>query len=847
MDWPLPSTGSNLASAIGLGDFLRDHVRHYADITAPLIALKNQKQIVWTDTTRRHWSLFKRALANAPLLKFPNFTLRFAVAVDASQTGIGGVLYQPDDADNTMTPDNIVAICSKKLNGTQRNYPVYKKELWGLIYSLRKFHGFIWGRRDVTVLTDHKPLIHILKQRVLSVALQQWLDVLLDYDLTIHYRPGILNIIPDALSRMYEATYCDDSITWGTISNIKLLEKFISSDPSHTASGVLPSSDTLCIQSLEEIKPLSAVKKRHRALSPEIPSKFRSVGKDKIKVTHVNPIPSQLTEEVDVDDLCEFDECMHSTHPLYAASEEGTARIARLALAEYATVERFNFEYLIESYSHEVDDMNVELPTINTLTTEQKLLVAQEKRGKVLPSATKQEALLVRAHAAGHFGERAMYTHIDREGFWWPQMRQDIATVIDGCLDCQRHSITVRGFHPARSIHALQPGDHYQIDLAALPKSMYGEIFCLVLVDVCSGFIILRPLKDKAADTIARTLWDIFCTIGLPKVLQSDNGTEFCNQTLRAVQKLIGVPHRFISEYNPRADGKVERVVGTVKNTLYKLLKGASVFWPHHLPFVQLAYNDKIQSLTGSTAFSMMFNRSANLPVDYTLDVNTNEAFDAAKWEAHQSKVLSLIFPAIAKRVDKHQAEYRARLDKIRRSVFAEGLKPGTTVWIKDPKYLLSPNTRPSGQQTHIGPYTVNRQNKYGAYILNDGTGQQLNRTVPLDQMLVRMPARKRASNGAPLTPASNGDEKEILKIHEFRVSEDTGSLSYLVQWKNHTLAQATWVCEDDFVDTDVIDKFYREQSMQSIGKRLNQQRLRALNSVVLRISCDRPACGQHR
>ena len=76
------------------------------------------------------------------------------------------------------------------------------------------------------MLTDHKPLIHILKQQVLSVALQQWLDVLLDYDLTIQYRPGVLHVIPDALSRMYESIYGDDTITWGTVSNIKLLEGF---------------------------------------------------------------------------------------------------------------------------------------------------------------------------------------------------------------------------------------------------------------------------------------------------------------------------------------------------------------------------------------------------------------------------------------------------------------------------------------------------------------------------------------------------------------------------------------------------------------------------------------------
>ena len=142
------------------------------------------------------------------------------VATDASQTGVGGVLYQPDDDNNTITKDNIVAIVSKQLNESQRRYPVYKKELWAVIYCLRKFHPFIHGRRDVTVLTDHKPLIHILKQQLLTTALQQWLDVLLDYDLTILYRPGILHVVPDALSRMYMSTYADNVDTWGTHSNM---------------------------------------------------------------------------------------------------------------------------------------------------------------------------------------------------------------------------------------------------------------------------------------------------------------------------------------------------------------------------------------------------------------------------------------------------------------------------------------------------------------------------------------------------------------------------------------------------------------------------------------------------
>ena len=95
----------------------------------------------------------------------------------------------------------------------------------GLVYCLRKFHTFIHGRKAVHIHTDHKPLIHVFKQTNLATALQQWLDVILDYDLIIKYRPGVINVVPDALSRMYMTAYHDNKQIWGTHSNIKIMDE----------------------------------------------------------------------------------------------------------------------------------------------------------------------------------------------------------------------------------------------------------------------------------------------------------------------------------------------------------------------------------------------------------------------------------------------------------------------------------------------------------------------------------------------------------------------------------------------------------------------------------------------
>src|SRR4029079_11154457 len=93
-------------------------------------------------------------------------------------------------------------ICSKKLNDCQRRYTTYKKELYSIVYCLRQFHAYIWGHQQLVIVTHHMPLTYIRTSETLAHALQQWLDVILDYDFTIRHRPGVSPVSPDALARL---------------------------------------------------------------------------------------------------------------------------------------------------------------------------------------------------------------------------------------------------------------------------------------------------------------------------------------------------------------------------------------------------------------------------------------------------------------------------------------------------------------------------------------------------------------------------------------------------------------------------------------------------------------------
>ena len=66
------------------------------------------------------------------------------------------------------------------------------------------------------------------------------------------------------------------------------------------------------------------------------------------------------------------------------------------------------------------------------------------------------------------------------------------------------------------------------VDMQNMPDRDFKYI--MVYQDHLTKYTCLRAMKTKNADEVACNLVNIFCNIGSPAILHSDNGREFVNQ-----------------------------------------------------------------------------------------------------------------------------------------------------------------------------------------------------------------------------------------------------------------------------------------------------------------------------
>ena len=133
-------------------------------------------------------------------MAYPCFNDPFVLHTDASEVGLGAVLYQKQNG-----ALKVIAYGSRTLSPAEKNDHLHsgKLEFLALKWSIcEQFRDYLYYAPSFVVYTDNNPLTYVLSSAKLNASGLRWINDLADFNFTIKYRPGSANRDADTLSRV---------------------------------------------------------------------------------------------------------------------------------------------------------------------------------------------------------------------------------------------------------------------------------------------------------------------------------------------------------------------------------------------------------------------------------------------------------------------------------------------------------------------------------------------------------------------------------------------------------------------------------------------------------------------
>lgn len=200
----VPNDKKGIERLLGMIQYLAKHIPSCSIVTAPLRELlKKDVEFQWNPEQQNALDKIKKALVNPPMLYHFDIEKPLTISCDASQNGCAAVLLQESKP---------VAYMSRAFTPTQIGYAQIEKEMLAILLACEKFHQYIYGRTDVTIETDHSPLITIYKKplTLAPARLQRMLIKLQQYSFNLKYKKGTELYIADTLSRSFSNNEVQD-------------------------------------------------------------------------------------------------------------------------------------------------------------------------------------------------------------------------------------------------------------------------------------------------------------------------------------------------------------------------------------------------------------------------------------------------------------------------------------------------------------------------------------------------------------------------------------------------------------------------------------------------------------
>ena len=244
-------------------------------------------------------------------------------------------------------------------------------------------------------------------------------------------------------------------------------------------------------------------------------------------------------------------------------------------------------------------------------------------------------------------------------------------------------------------------------------RTKSGNEYLLTIMCTSTRFPEAIPLRNMKTKSIVKALIKFFTFVGLPKSVQSDQGSNFMSGKFQQVMHELGIKQYRSSAYHPESQGALERFHQTLKNMIRSYCFDTEKDWDEGINLLLFAVRESVQESLGFSSFELVFGHSVRGPLKLLKEKflsNDETPLNLLQYVSDFRNRLSRACEVARSNLKTSQGKMKARYDN---HVIDRKFKPG------DKLLALLPIPGRPLQARYFGPYTFDKKTNDLNYIVN--------------------------------------------------------------------------------------------------------------------------------
>ena len=260
----------------------------------------------------------------------------------------------------------------------------------------------------------------------------------------------------------------------------------------------------------------------------------------------------------------------------------------------------------------------------------------------------------------GHSGVAVTQQRLAKANLRWKGMQRDVKRFISLCPICQKNDQRKnRNTAFPFTLNSYTPFEKLQMDfIVGLDPDEYGIRHIMVIIDTCSRWVSLLPMKDLSAINAADAFMAHCGTFGFPKQVSHDQDQIFMSKLMQETMALIGTKSVHSIAYSKEENGIVERANKEVFRHLRNFIfdRAAKRNYSRYIPFVERIINSSSHKLTGFSPAQIIFGNSVDLNRNTILEEHniSTKAVSTSDWVEELSDVQLRILEIARENLKEH-------------------------------------------------------------------------------------------------------------------------------------------------------------------------------------------------